>query len=223
MKKYILAVFLVSLVLVFPVFAQEEITASPTPKRVKPELVKDRIKAAHQKNLEIRENLKMRASDAAQKRKEKLSEARLNICRGRANLIGNRIRTMINIGTNRHKRHENLVARVDAFYNNKLVPNGYTLSNYDDLKADIEANKANVLTLLDSAKAAGEQFNCESDDPKGQAETFKEDMKALIDAIKEYKASIKNYVTAVHGLAKEARLDKLSPSPSPVLTPEVTQ
>lgn len=195
---------------------------SPTPK-VRPGLTKDRIQQARQKNLEIRENLKMRASDAAQKRAEKLSEARLKLCKTRANLIANRIRAMLNIGTNRHKRFENLIARVDEFYINKLVPNGYSIPNYNDLKAEIEANEANVKTLLDAAKESGQVFDCNSDDPKGQAQAFHDDVKALIEANQAYKESIKAFVTAVRDLAKTAKLDKISPSASPSATQEVAQ
>lgn len=224
--KPLLLFFIVclSLVLVFPVFAQESnTTASPTPKTARPGLVKDRIQAAHQKNLEIRENLKMRASEAAQKRIEKLSEARLRLCEARQKGIAQRIKYMLQRGKIIHTGHQKIYQRVDEFYNNKLVPNGYSLSNYDDLKAEIEANKANVQTLLDAAKASGEAFDCSSDDPKGQAQAFHEDIKALIEANNSYKQSVHNFVKAVRDLAKTARLDKISPSATQSATPEAAE
>lgn len=166
----------------------------------------------------------MRASEAAQKRHEKLSDVRLRLCEARQKGIAQRIKYMLNRGKIIHTGHQKIYQRVDEFYNNKLVPKGYTLSNYDDLKAEIEANKANVQTLLDAAKASGEAFDCSSDDPKGQAQAFHDDIKALIEANKEYKQSIHEFVKAVRDLAKTARLDKLSvtPSPSPSIAPEVT-
>lgn len=226
----ILTSVLVIAFIVIPAFAQESTdtttSVSPTPKLFRPQVVKERaqnakerIQNAREKNLEIRENLKNRASEAAQKRKEKLSEARLKVCKARVQAIGNRLKAMYKRATVIHKGHEKIYAKVDEFYNNKLVPNGYTLSNYADLKAEIEANKANVQALLDAAKESGTGFSCDSEDPKGQVDAFQEDMKALIEANKTYKESIHTFVKAVRDLAKTARLEKVSPSP----TVEVSQ
>ncbi|MBI4097597.1 MAG: hypothetical protein HY426_01000 [Candidatus Levybacteria bacterium] len=221
----VFAAVLILILLVVPVFAQETsttnttgddattTTASPTPKLLRPQAVKDRIQAARQKNLEIRENLKNRASEAAQRRAEKLSEARLKVCHARALAIGNRLKAMHKRATVIHTGHEKIYAKVDEFYNNRLVPNGYSLSNYADLKAEIEANKTNVQTLLDAAKETGTDFDCSSEDPKGQLDAFHEDMKALIEANKTYKESIHAFVKAVRDLAKTAKPEKLSPSP----------
>jgi N-methylhydantoinase B/oxoprolinase/acetone carboxylase alpha subunit len=124
-----------------------------------------------------------------------------------------------------HQGHEKIYQRVDEFYANKLVPNGYVLSNYADLKAEVAANKENVALLLEAAQTSGKDFDCESDDPKGQVDAFQEDMKALIDANKKYKDSIYAFVRAVRDLAKTAKLDKISltPSQSPTPTVEVAQ
>ncbi|MBI2621758.1 MAG: hypothetical protein HYW63_03920 [Candidatus Levybacteria bacterium] len=207
----------ISLVLVIPVSAQEDVS-SPTPTKVRPQLIKDRIQEARQKNIEIRENLKARASEAAVRRAEKLSEARLRICEARQKGILQRIKLMLERGLIIHRGHLRIYERVDAYYNNKLVPDGHTLSNYSDLKAEIEANKANVQTLLDAAKASGGTFDCSLDDPLGEAQAFKDDIKALIEANREYKKSIHNFVKAVLGLAKEARGAKVSPTLTPVPT-----
>lgn len=227
MRKYLkifsIFVSVIALVIVaVPVFAQEDTnttdeaaSATPTSKLKRPQAIKDRIQAAREKNLEIRENLRNRASEAAQKRAEKLSQARLRVCQARQKGITQRVKFMLERGLVIHKGHEKILIRVDKFYNEKLVPNGYTLSNYADLKAEIEANRANVQTLLDAAKASGSDFDCSSDDPKGQIDAFHEDVKALIEAIKEYKTSIHNFVKAVHDLAKTARLEKVSPIASP--------
>ncbi|MEK9175953.1 MAG: hypothetical protein AAB520_00760, partial [Patescibacteria group bacterium] len=64
------------------------------------------------------------------------------------------------------------------------------------------------------------EFDCSSDDPKGQVDAFHEDMKALIEANKAYKESIHAFVKAVRDLAKTARLEKLSPSVSPTAAAE---
>lgn len=209
------------------VFAQEDITTttnttdetgaevSPTPRSLRPQAIKKRIQNAHERNQEIRDNIKERASKAAERRQEKLSQARLKVCEGRSRAIGNRLKSMHKRATLIHKGHEKTYAKVDEFYNKRLVPNGYTLSNYADLKAEIAANKANVQALLEAATKTGTDFDCSSEDPKGQVDAFKEDMKALIDANKTYKESIHAFVKAVRNLAKTAKLDKLSTTPIP--------
>ena len=218
--------FLISLVLVTTsrVYATEK-TSSNSAGRLKYTTatnIKERIQTAHKKNLEIRENIKNRASDAAQRKKEKLSDARIKICQARQKGISQRAKYMLERGKGINKGHEKIYMRVDKFYNEKLVSAGYTLSNYSDLTAEIEANKQNVLALLESAKATGSaEFNCNSDDPLGQISAFKEDMRALIEANKAYKESIHDFVKAVRDLAKTARLEKISPSSSPSVTPVV--
>lgn len=188
---------------------------SPTPRSLRPQAIKKRIQNAQERNQEIRDNIKERASKAAERRQEKLSQARLKVCKARAKAIGNRLKAMHKRATLIHKGHEKTYAKVDEFYNKRLVPNGYSLSNYADLKAEIEANKANVQTLLEAATKTGTDFDCSSEDPKGQVDAFKEDMKALIDANKTYKESIHTFVKAVRDLAKTAKLDKLSTTPIP--------
>ncbi len=197
--------------------------SSPTFKPKRPELIKDRIQFAKEKNQEILENLKERASEAAQKREEKLTETRLKICRARQNIITQRVRFLHEKAKLINKAHERAYNMANNFYTGQLVPRGYSLSNYSDLKAEVEANKANVLTLLDAAKANAGEFDCDSEDPKGQVDAFKEDMKALIEANQEYKSSIHDFVKAVRDLAKQARLEKLSPSEAPSVTQEASE
>ena len=172
-----------------PALAQEDSSLTPT---VKPTI--NRL-----------QNAKAKASEAAERRAQKLSEARLRVCKGRSISLHNRVKNTINRGGKMHQRLESLVVAVDKFYTNRLVPQGLTLDNHDELLADIEAKEANVASLLDQAKATGEEFDCESDDPKGQLESFKGDMKAVIEAFKEYKLSVRTFVKAVKDLAAESK------------------
>mgnify|MGYP001613499081 CR=1 FL=1 len=223
MRKFLIPLLLLFFVFAATSFAEEDTntttSTSPTPKLEKPRVIKERIKNAHEKNLMIRENIKNRASDAAQKRKEHLTEARLKLCEARQKGISQRVKFMLERGKVIHTGHEKIYARVDKFYNEKLVPNGHTLSNYADLKAEVEANKANVQTLLDAAKESGTSFECNSDDPKGQIDAFHDDVKALIEANNAYKESVHTFVKAVRDLAKTV---KTQTSPSPAPTAEVT-
>jgi hypothetical protein len=153
-------------------------------------------------------------------RKVKLSEARLRTCEEREAKIGDRFKNLLAIGEKTHTGMDKIVERVDTFYNNILVPAGYTLANYEVLKSDMATKKAAVQSALAEAQTSGQSFSCESDDPKGQADAFRQDVQALMTANKAYKTSVRTFVAAVRDLAKEAKADKLSPSPavSPVVT-----
>jgi hypothetical protein len=94
-----------------------------------------------------------------------------------------------------------------------LVAKGYTLENYDALKTDIATKQSAVKTALEQVRASGKDFSCDSEDPKAQTDTVRQNMQALINANKAYKASVKTFVAAVRDLAKEAKSATLSPSP----------
>jgi hypothetical protein len=236
LKNFKLFALVISLVLssaVFaPVFAQaesglgdediikaiEEPSKSPN-KNLDSAEVRQKINKAKERNNEIREKMAERKSEVKEKNEEKLSDARKKMCEARADKIENRLKSMHSLAVTKHKGKEKRFERVDKFYNEKLVPNGHTLANYDELKAAIEASKANVVALHEAAKATGLEFSCDSEDPRGQVDAFREDMRELIEANKEYKESLKTFIMAVRDLAKTAKMEKVSGTPSVTAVP----
>lgn len=160
-------------------------------------------------------------SKAMERKANKLSETRLKVCQGREEKIGNRFKSLIAIGEKTHAGKEKIIERVDKFYTNVLVPAGHTLPNYAALKADIETKEAAVKSALEAAQASGQGFSCDSEDPKAEADAFREDVKTLIAANKAYRTSVRAYVVAVRDLAKQAKADKISSSP--VISPAITE
>lgn len=184
-------------------------SATPSPeKKLKP----FRATESRQKPAELLTRDSKKASAAA-RRIQKLSEARLRICEARSKNISMRFNKLISMGNKSHEAQEMRIEKVDNYYNERLVPEGFSLDNYDDLKSDIDTKKANVKALLEKLQTNGQSFTCDSEDPKGQADTFRDDMKALISANKDYKTSVRTFVVAVRDLAKEARKEKVSPTP----------
>ncbi len=192
--------------------ATQSVNATPTIKNFKAENVKERIQNAKEKNKDLKEKREARITEMKQKKEERLSEARLKVCEAKEKNIENRVEMMKKRAEVIHKGHEKIYQRVDEFYNNKLVQNGYILSNYADLKSEVVANKENVKTAFETAKASREEFDCNSADPKAQVDAFKDDMKELIEANKAYKESIHVFVKAVRDLAKTVTPVKVSPS-----------
>ena len=159
-------------------------------------------------------------TDAAMMRKNNLTEARLRICQSREERISNRFTNVLSLGARVQQNFEGFIARVDYFYVNTLSPQGYTLENYSELKADTATKQAAVNAALAEVRAGGQDFSCDSEDPKAQADTFRTNSQALITANKEYRTSVRTFVAAVRDLAKEMRTATLSVTPevSPVAT-----
>lgn len=189
-----------------------------------PEISDSSKSAKNNKTIALTDRMEKRASQAAN-RVAKLSAARLRLCQAKEKVIENRFKALLALGVKTHTGKEKLVQRVDNFYNNVLVPEGHVLANYDALIADIAAKEEVVQEALAQAQANGEGFSCESDDPKGHADLFRQDIQALIAANRAYRVSVRAFVVAVRDLARQAKADTLSPSPaiSPSVAPEVTE
>ncbi|HEY4695126.1 MAG TPA: hypothetical protein VIH52_04170 [Candidatus Nanoarchaeia archaeon] len=137
--------------------------------------------------------------------KQHLTDVKLRVCEKRQEIIKRR---SVNLA-NRSRRHLDIflgiAKRVDNFYNEKLVPKGIVVSNYEELKADIEAQKAELEAAVASAKTVAEGFDCSGDDPKGQLADFRAEMKLVIEALKDYREAIKNFIVAIKSAASASR------------------
>lgn len=134
-----------------------------------------------------------------------LTQTRLKVCQTREARISNRFTNLKSLGAQVQQAYEGHIARVDYYYNNTLVPQGFVLQNYDELKADIETNQTAVNTAMEQVRNTGQDFSCNSEDPKGMADAFRLNMSEVIAANKEYKLSVRAFAVAVRDLAKESK------------------
>ena len=158
------------------------------------EKIKEKIEA------KLKETKAKLASKSAL-RQEKLAEVKLKVCEKKQDSIVRRSTKLAERAQKQLTNFELKANRVEDFYNNRLVPKGVTLDNYDDLLADIEAKKQVVNEATTSAKTTAESFDCSSDDPKGQLANYRTDMQNAIKALKDYRTSIKNLIVAVRTAA----------------------
>ena len=128
----------------------------------------------------------------------RLGEAKLRSCQARENSIKTRADSLQGLATNMMEKFDAITERVKEFYDTKVVPEGNTVENYDELLDDIDAKKEAVQNALDKAKDGISGFSCDGDDPKGLLTQYKEDMQAVKSALKDYRTSIKNLIVAVH-------------------------
>lgn len=129
--------------------------------------------------------------------KIKLDQIKLRVCQVKEKIITNRSSKMVNHSNKIVSVFDSIVTRISNYYESRLVPQGRTLANYDALILDIQAKKSAITPLLEAAKADVDNFSCEGDDPKGQLEQFKQDIRAIIPALKAYKISVRNLIVAV--------------------------
>lgn len=205
MKKYFLPVSLLVLFFIFqisPVIAQSE-----NSRKAARDAIKEKIEAR------LKETKAKLASKAAL-RKEKLEETKLRVCERKQDSIIRRSTRLSERAQRQLVNFEQKANRVEDFYNNRLVPRGITLTNYEDLLADIEAKKQAVNEATTSAKMAAEDFDCSADDPKGQLTNFRIDMQNAVAALKEYRTSIKNLIVAVRTAAAKVATDSANATDS---------
>lgn len=139
--------------------------------------------------------------DRRQKTQARLTEAKLKACQAREDSIKKRGDQLTKMATNMLEKFDAIEKRVQEHYTSKVVPSGKTVSNYDTLVAEIQTKKTVVQTALTTAQTNATSFTCTGNDPKGQITQFRDDMKAVRSALKDYRTSIKNLIVAVRSVS----------------------
>lgn len=130
----------------------------------------------------------------------RLIEAKLRACQAKEKAIKKRTEQLVKLATTMQEKFDAIAGRVEEYYTSKVVPSGKTVTNYDSLVADIQTKKGAVQTALSQAQTNVASFSCTSDDPKGQLAQFKDDMRAVKSALKNYRTSIKNLIVAIRSV-----------------------
>lgn len=156
------------------------------------------------------------ASSPSADKTERKEARMLKVCQVHERNIKNRLDSLIRLVTNQETKFDAIATRVETRYTEKLVPKGKTLSNYNDLVADIAAKKAAVDSALNTAKSDVASFSCTAPDPKSQLTTFRKDMQSVKRALKDFRKSVRNLIVAVRTLSGE-------PAESPKESPEANK
>jgi hypothetical protein len=141
-----------------------------------------------------------RFTQAQENAKIRLEGAKLKACQTREQVIKSMMERIAQRGERRMNVYNTIVERVKAFYDKK----GLSLSNYNDLLADVEAKKSAAAAALDEIKSTSVKFACDGTDPKGVASSFRDSLKAEIAALKAYQKSIKDLIVAVKTSIKDS-------------------
>jgi hypothetical protein len=96
-----------------------------------------------------------------------------------------------------------IATRTEDFY----ISKGKTLSNYDQLVADVNTKHNAAQTALDAIKTASTNFTCDSADPKASVTGFKASLKSEISVLKDYRTAVKNLIVGVKSVQSTATTD----------------
>ncbi|MBI2031921.1 MAG: hypothetical protein HYT08_04885 [Candidatus Levybacteria bacterium] len=156
--------------------------------------------------------------------KIRLDQAKLRVCQVKEKIITNRSANMVNHVNRIIAVFDSIVTRITNYYQSRLVPQGRILANFDALILDIQTKKNAITPLLEAAQSDVDNFNCEGDDPKGQLDQFKQDIRAIIPGLKAYKTSVRNLIVAIasiRGAGGGTATGSATPTIEPTVLPTV--
>jgi len=124
---------------------------------------------------------------------KKLSGDGLKSCQNREKTINNIMARVQDRAQKQSTLMARITERVQAFYSEKNM----TLSNYDELVANIESKKMVAEQAMNNVRVMNGSFSCGNDDPKSVSTQFKSNAKIQNGALAEYKNAIKDLLVAV--------------------------
>jgi len=127
-------------------------------------------------------------------------QGRMQACKAREVSIKNRMNHLTQLATEMQAKFDRHAQKVEDYYNNKVVPGGKTVDNYDELVASIDAQKTAVTDALGEAQTTADAFSCENGKPKEQVKQFREDMQTAKRALKAYRSAIKDLIVAIRSV-----------------------
>lgn len=177
-----------------PVRAQEATTTTETEKAATLQEKRHAAEAERKEFVEKqRASAEAKISNARETAKVKLTEAKLKACQTREKTITNIMIRHADRGTKVIEVFNKISERTQAFHKEK----GKTVSGYDTLVANVNAKKTAAEAAMAEAKSKSTSFSCGGDDPKGVVSAFKDSLHARNQALKAYKAAIKDLIAGV--------------------------
>lgn len=151
----------------------------------------------------------------------KLEAAKLRSCQAREGALIKRSTGMTTRASNMMQKFQSIATKVETYYDGTVKPDGKTLANYAELKADIDAKALAVTAAVEAAKTNLAEFSCDGNDPKSVMADYRDSMQATNKALKEYRTAIKNLIQAIHKLNGDSDTAAASPATAPA-TPTVS-
>lgn len=157
------------------------------------------------KSTQAKAKIQARLAALKEKHAEKLEEKAAQACEKVEAKITKRSEKLSERAQRMTTRFNTISDKVQNYYEEKLVPDGIVVENYDALIRDIENKSMLVEDALVSAGAVLDEFDCTGNNPKGILELFRDDMKAVISALKEHRTAVVNLIVAVRTKGKNIK------------------
>jgi len=125
--------------------------------------------------------------------KGKLTEIKLQRCELKSKEIVLRSNKLIETIENTEQKFTSISEGIKAYH----IKRNEVLANYNSLVALIDSKKAAIGPLIEIVKSDVANFSCVGENPAGQLKKHKDDTQAVITALHEYRASIKNLILSI--------------------------
>ena len=134
--------------------------------------------------------------------KPKATEGKFRACQAKENSTKKRMGQLEKMATKMLEKFAEIQARVEKYYTDKVLPSGKTVTNYGALITETQTKKTAVQAAIAKVKTSTAGFSCADDDPKEQMKQFRDGMREVKSALKDYRTSIRNLIVAVRSLGK---------------------
>lgn len=132
------------------------------------------------------------AETPMQQKPARLDGNRRRVCERREEKIKQLIRRSTDQAQDHLAVFDRISQRVQNFYKTKNL----SVSNYTQLTSDVTAKRSAALMAINTTRATA--FSCAGDDPKALGQIVKSNIQSMRSALKDYRASLKNLIAAVH-------------------------
>lgn len=120
-------------------------------------------------------------------------EAMERACENIATGITTRNERIVAMASTILEKFDNIVIRVDEF----VTENGYEVDGYEDLLVNIDTQKELVEQEMEDAGSTAEEFSCDLSNPREAVIGFNQQMRAVLEALQEYRTSIRELIVEV--------------------------
>ena len=146
-------------------------------------------------------------SKVAGQPQKRLDDSKLKICKNRELGIGNIMGHISNRAQEQFDFYTSVSARAQTFVTDKKL----TVTNYDQLLADIATKKSVAEAAIAKLKADKTSFKCDGTNPTGTLDMFRADGEAQNQALNAYRTSVRSLLAAIKAAAQTS-----ATSPAPV-------
>ncbi len=136
-------------------------------------------------------------SDTPSRAEGKLGEVRKKVCERNQTKVTAIMNKAATNGTRLLNVFDKGLTRVQDFYTKKSL----SVANYDSLVSAATAKKQAAQTAIDTVKA-GVTLDCSGDNPVGKINVFIDKVKAMHQALKDFRSSIRDIIKAIKPAAQ---------------------